>query len=77
MDLFKQFWASFAGILVQFLPNSPTIDNAALDTFRTYVGYLNYFIPIGPYLTFLSALLAGLALYNAVLPILRNLKLIR
>ena len=77
MELFTQFWASFAGILVELLPKSPTVDNAALNTFQTYVGYINYFIPIGPYLSFLSALLGGLALYNAVLPILRNLKLIK
>lgn len=77
MDLFMRFWTSFAGSLLELLPPSPTVNNAALEAFRTYVGYINYFVPIGPYLMFLSGLLGALAGYNAVLPILRNLKLIK
>lgn len=77
MDLFMRFWNSFAGMLLELLPLSPTVDNQALESFETFVGYINYFIPVGPYLTFLSALLGGLAIYNAALPILRNLKLIK
>lgn len=77
MELFSRFWNSFAGLLLELLPLSPTVDNAALETFRTYVGYINYFIPIGGYLNFLSGFLVCLAIYNSVLPILRNLKLVK
>lgn len=72
-----RFWTSFAGVLADLLPTSPIVNSDALETFRTYAGYINYFIPVGPYLTFLSGLLAALLVYNAVLPILRNLKLIQ
>lgn len=77
MDLFMSFWTSFAGSLLELLPPSPTVNNAALETFRVYAGYINYFVPIGPYLTFFFVLLDALAAYNAALPILRNLKLIK
>lgn len=73
---FSQFWSSFAGKVVDLLPTSPTIDSAALQTLATYSGYINYFIPVGQYLTFLSALLVAVAAYYAVMVILRWIKLI-
>lgn len=73
---FSQFWNSFAGTIVNLLPTSPTVDNVALETLATYSGYINYFIPVGQYLTFLSALLVAVAAYYAVMVILRWIKLI-
>lgn len=77
MDLFMRFWTSFAGSLVELLPQSPVIDSEALEALRFYAGYINYFVPVGPYLIFLSGFLGAMGVYNAVLPILRNLKLIK
>lgn len=77
MELFQSFWNSFAGLIVGFLPRSPVPDSSALEALRTYAGYINYFIPVGAYLTFLSGLLACVVLYYAVVPILRNMKVIK
>ena len=76
-DLFSSFWNSFASKILGILPKSPLVDNAALEALRTYAGYINYFIPVGPYLTFLSALLACVAGYYAVMVILRFMRLIK
>lgn len=76
MDAFLQAWQSFAGKVLSMLPQSPTIDNAALETFTQYAGYVNYFIPVGAYLTFLAGLLAAVAVYYVAMVILRWLKLI-
>lgn len=76
MDVFLQAWQSFAGKILSMLPQSPTIDNAALETFAQYAGYVNYFIPVGAYLTFLAGLLAAVAVYYVAMVILRWLKLI-
>lgn len=76
MDAFLQAWQSFAGKILSILPQSPTIDNAALETFAQYAGYVNYFIPVGAYLTFFAGLLAAVAVYYAAMVILRWLKLI-
>lgn len=73
---FQQFWNSFAGTITSLLPASPTIDNAALEVLATYSGYINYFVPVGAYLTFLSALLVAVAAYYAAMVILRWTKLI-
>lgn len=76
MDAFLQAWQSFADKVISMLPQSPTIDNAALQTFARYAGYVNYFIPVGPYLTFLSGLLAVVAIYYVTMVILRWIKVI-
>lgn len=76
MDAFLQAWQSFAGKILSMLPQSPTIDNAALETFAQYAAYINYFIPVGAYLTFLSGLLVVVAVYYVVMVILRWLKVI-
>lgn len=76
MDTFLQAWNSFAGQVLALLPTSPTLDNDALAAFAEYVGYINYFIPVGAFLTFLSAVLTAVGVYYLVMIILRWLKVI-
>lgn len=76
MDLFLNAWDSFANGILSALPDSPTIDNAALEALSRYAGYINYFLPVGAYMTFLLALLGAVGSYYAVVVILRWLKLV-
>lgn len=77
MDTFLSFWSSFAGGLLELLPQSPTVDNAALETIRSYAGYINYFIPVGGYLKFFSVFLVSLSVYYSAMTILRFMRLIK
>lgn len=72
---FLTWWNSFASSILEILPDSPTIDNGALAAFAEYAGYINYFIPVGKYLSFLSALLVAVSVYYGSMVILRWLKL--
>lgn len=76
IDWFLRAWQTFAGTLTQILPASPTMDSEVLATIAEYAGYINYFIPVGQYLIFLSALLIAIMGYYAIMPILRLMKLI-
>lgn len=76
MDSFFSAFQTFAGQILGLLPQSPTVDSAALETLSTYAGYINYFIPVGQYLTFLSALLVCLAVFYVAQILLRWLKVI-
>lgn len=75
-DWFLRSWQTFAGQLIEILPASPTIDSDVLAVVAEYAGYINYFVPVGKYLTFLSALLIAVMGYYAIRPILRLMKLI-
>lgn len=76
MDIFIRAWQSFASVILSLLPQTPTISSETLETIRTYAGYINYFIPVGNYLVFLSALLLAIMGYYIAMPILRLMKLI-
>lgn len=77
MGDFLQGWSNFSGTILGFLPNSPVINSDAIATFSQFAGYINYFIPVGAYLTFLSTLLVVVAVYYAAMVILRWLNIIR
>lgn len=53
------------------LPLSPTVDAAWLEVLRSYAGYVNYFIPVGAILTFLSAVLVCVGVYYVAMIVLR------
>lgn len=76
MDTFMQFWHSFSSVILEILPDSPTIDSDVLASLAEYAGYINYWVPVGPYLTFFSALLSCVAVYYLAVVILRCLKLV-
>lgn len=76
VDGFMSAFAEFAEGILELLPTSPTIDNEALETLRLFSGYINYFIPVGPYMTFLGGVLVCLAIYYGARVLLRWLKVI-
>lgn len=75
-DSFQKAWADLGANIIGLLPTSPTIDSEALQALSKYAAYVNYYIPIGPFLTYFSALLAAVAVYYVVSVILRWLKVI-
>lgn len=75
-DSFLKAWADFGETVLSMLPQSPTVDSDALATLAEYAGYINYWIPVGPFLTFFSALIASIAAYYLVMILLRWLKVI-
>lgn len=76
IDTFQKAWESFSGTILGMLPTSPTVDSDALAALSSFTGYINYFIPVGPFLTFAGALLSVVAGYYLTMAILRWLKLI-
>ena len=65
-----------AGILIAILPASPfTGFIEALETLP-YLGYVNWFIPVGRIITTLTAWGAAIAVYYAISWILRQLDII-
>lgn len=77
MDGFISAWQSLSGKIVELLPTSPTLDSDVLDALSKYAGVVNYFIPVGAFLTYFSALLSAVGVYYVVSVILRWLKVIR
>lgn len=76
MDSFMPAFAEFAEQIIDLLPTSPTVDSEALEALRTYAGYINYFVPVGAYMTFLGATLVCLAIYYGARVLLNWLKVI-
>lgn len=73
---FGQMWQSFAGRILELLPQSPTVDSEALAVLARYAGYINYFFPVGKFLAFVSAVLTAVAIYYLAMVILRFIKVI-
>lgn len=76
MDGFIKAWQSFSGQILQMLPQSPTLDSDAMEALSKYAGMVNYFIPVGRFMTYFSALLSAVAVYYVASVILRWLKVI-
>lgn len=74
---FGQFWESFAGRIVELLPQSPTVDSEALQTLAAYASYINWVFPVGRFLAFVSLTLVAVGAYYLVMVILRVLRLIK
>lgn len=76
VDSFLKAWENFGDDILSMLPDSPTVDSAALQALADYAGYINYWVPVGPFLTFFSGLLASVGVYYMAMVILRWLKVI-
>lgn len=74
---FITWWNSFSGSILEMLPDSPTIDSEAMAAFADIAGYLNYFIPVGRYVTFLSVFLTAVSGYYGAMVIMRWMRLIQ
>lgn len=62
--------------MLSFLPDSPFQEVIAQFKDLPFLGYINYFIPIKPYLIFLSGWLVAIGLYYLVQTVLRWLNVI-
>ena len=61
---------------VAFLPDSPIKPFISQLSAVPYLGYLNYFVPVGTFLAILQAWTAAIALYYIVMAALRWAKAI-
>lgn len=73
---FQRIWQSFAGRVLELLPQSPTVDSEALEIIARYASYINYVFPVGKFLAFVSLVLAAVAVYYLAMIVLRMLRLI-
>lgn len=72
-EVVDTFWDKISNIL----PGDPFtqyISQLKQGTISEYIGYINYFFPVGFFLKCFSAFLASLALYYTVSVILRWIK---
>lgn len=78
MDVFDfgRVWQSFAGRVLELLPQSPTVDSEALETLSRYASYINYVFPVGKFLAFVSLTLVAVGAYYLAMIVLRMIKLI-
>lgn len=76
MESLNSLWDAFAGLLSYVLPLSPF--RQFLDDFADipFLGYLNWFVPVGEILIVLSAWLGAISVYYLYSIILRWVKAI-
>ncbi len=76
LDFMKELLDKFLAVLLSLLPLSPF--TGVIDSLGAlpYIGYINWFIPIGDMLKIGMAWLTAIALYYAYSVIARWLKLI-
>lgn len=75
MDL-TELWGKFAEALAQILPLSPF--RPFLESFQDipYLGYLNWFVPVGEILTVLSAWCTTIGIFYLYSVVLRWIKVV-
>lgn len=77
IDWLESLLDKFGDFLMDILPSdpfSPYIDSLSQSSFTEYVGYINYFFPVGFFIDCLSAFLLALGLYYTYVIIMRWLK---
>lgn len=63
MDLFTKIWNGFVKLVYLVFPTSPFAEYIDVFAALPYWGYLNWFFPVGPCLTVLSAWLLAYGAY--------------
>lgn len=84
MDTLSGFWLSLTEFVNsdagKWLPVSPFLRFLAgwdgLSVIRQYMGYINWFIPIGTLIDIMVVWLAAIAIFYAVMAILRWFKVV-
>lgn len=75
---FQELFSKFGEWLLQVLPTSPF--RGYLDSFRShfapFLGYLNYFVPIGDFLNIFGAFLAVVSVFYLYMIIMRWVKML-
>lgn len=76
MDIFTRIWNSLVVGITKVLPTSPFADFIESFASLPFLGYLNWFFPVGPCLVILAAWLVAYGLYLLYSILMRWLKVI-
>ena len=79
LDWFDSLLSKFGDFLKELLPLDPFsdfINDLSYGSFSEYVGYINYFFPVGFFIDCLSAFLVALGLYYTYVAIMRWVKVV-
>lgn len=76
LDFMKNILDEFADLIISVLPKSPFIDFFESVEDIPYLGYLNWFIPVGAILKVFTAYLVCIALFYGYSVLARWVKLI-
>ena len=71
MDILSSLWGGFGSLISKILPLSPFSKYINQLSGLPYLGYLNWFIPIGTILTIFATYLGAVAIYYLYTIILR------
>lgn len=63
LEIVSIFWRNFSDKLQSILPLSPVVSSNFVELASPYMGYLNWAVPVGLMVDFMSALLASLGVY--------------
>ncbi len=77
LDWMSDLVDKFLSTLYDILPADPfsdIVDSITVGAIRPYLGYINYFFPVGFFLKCLGAFLASLAVYYLASIIMRWIK---
>lgn len=72
-ELVEKFWDKISYIMPSD-PLKPLINQLSVGSLSEYIGYINYFFPVGFFLKAFSAFLVSLAAYYIVIVVLRWIK---
>lgn len=76
LDWLNDLWNSFSGLLLSVLPTSPFVQWLNIMGEVPYLGWLNWFIPVGDFIKIGVAYLAVVSLFYVYMVIARWLKVI-
>lgn len=77
LDWFESLLDKFGDFLKNLLPTDPFADllsDLETSSFAEYIGYINFFFPVGFFIDCLSAFLVALGIYYLYVIIMRWLK---
>lgn len=76
MDMLSGLWESFSGALMKVLPKSPFQEFLADIGEIPFLGYLNWFFPVGDCIKVMIAWCGAIALFQFYSIVMRWLKMI-
>lgn len=76
LDWFRELIDMFADTILRALPHSPFDQYISMFEKLEYLGYLNWFIPVGAFLKILSAWVAAIGVFYIYSIIMRWIKMI-
>lgn len=76
LDIADYFFKNYSYRLMDFLPLSPAITTDFFELGGQYLGWLNWFFPVGQCLDFMGYSLLGVAVYYGSRVILKRMNII-